>query len=531
MNYPHWIVPYIGGSWVIGIIAIVHIYVSHFAVGGGAFLALGEHIAYKNNDEGLYNYLKSHTKFFVLLTTVFGAITGVGIWFVISLVSPDSTATLIQNFTLGWAVEYLFFVGELATAFAYYYTWDKLSKEKHLLLAKWYFAMSVCTLLVINGILTFMLTPGNWINSGNWLEGFFNATYFPSVVIRLIVMFAIAGLYSLLTACFIEDKKLKEKVVRFNTRWLIPLFLFGPATFIWFLYSIPQSTLGSAFTGLSSTPTGNFQIVAPALYTCVGASALIILITLFGPWRKPAELSLPVAIVLLVLGLITTGTGEWSRELLRKPYTVYGYMYSNGIRKKLVNDLNQNGFLASSVWAKGSLPNSATKGDKGEAIFRHQCMSCHTLSGYRSMRNLLMDRTGEDVEALLNLMRNTDRKKNPYLGYMPPVVGNDEDIDALAEYLITDVCAKKRKKSTVVDSPGKAVFKKAGCQGCHPGGGNVMDVTKPIKGSAFANKYPDDASLIQVLRLGQGSMPAFDEEQITDEQMKELVKYIRSMTD
>ncbi len=37
MNYPFWDVPFIGSGWVIGGIAIFHIMVSHFAVGGPVF--------------------------------------------------------------------------------------------------------------------------------------------------------------------------------------------------------------------------------------------------------------------------------------------------------------------------------------------------------------------------------------------------------------------------------------------------------------------------------------------------------------
>jgi hypothetical protein len=38
MNYPFWNVPHIGSGWVIGLIAIFHIMISHFAVGGGLYL-------------------------------------------------------------------------------------------------------------------------------------------------------------------------------------------------------------------------------------------------------------------------------------------------------------------------------------------------------------------------------------------------------------------------------------------------------------------------------------------------------------
>ena len=38
MNYPFWDIPHLGSGWVIGIIAIFHVMISQFAVGGGFYL-------------------------------------------------------------------------------------------------------------------------------------------------------------------------------------------------------------------------------------------------------------------------------------------------------------------------------------------------------------------------------------------------------------------------------------------------------------------------------------------------------------
>ncbi len=37
MNYPFWYIPHLGSGWVIGMIAIFHVMISQFAVGGGLF--------------------------------------------------------------------------------------------------------------------------------------------------------------------------------------------------------------------------------------------------------------------------------------------------------------------------------------------------------------------------------------------------------------------------------------------------------------------------------------------------------------
>ena len=131
MNYPVWEPFLLGGGLVIGIIAILHVFVSHFAVGGGLFLALTERKAYRDNNPALLEYVKSHSKFFVLVVLVFGAVSGVGVWWSIRLVNPEATATLIHVFVWGWAIEWVFFIVEIAAAFIYYYGWDRLDPKTH----------------------------------------------------------------------------------------------------------------------------------------------------------------------------------------------------------------------------------------------------------------------------------------------------------------------------------------------------------------------------------------------------------------
>lgn len=435
MNYPVWVVPYIGGGWVIGIIAIIHVFISHFAVGGGAFLAVTEQLAYDRKDEGIYNYLKDHSRFFVLITTVAGAVTGVAIWFAVSLVSPDGIHMLIQNFTLAWALEYVFFVAELATAFAYYYSWDKISRKQHLNLARIYFGLSVFTLVIINGVLTFMLTPGSWIKSHYWLEGVFNPTYFPSLFLRLLIMFAIAGMYAMVTSCQLKDEHLRTFMVRFCARWMLPVFIAGPFVGLWYLNSIPQAAVANIFTGIQSSGIGNFSILARVLYLSLILSGTITLFAFFGPYLNPRGFTFRIAILFMIWGLAVTGATEYMRELLRKPFVVYDYMYSNGIRKDDLARIDSKGFIESGVWAKASAKCSNSQIGKGEVIFRYQCMGCHTTDGYRGIKGLVGERDEVALTGFLHLIKGTDKDSNPYLGIMPPLVGNDDEIEALSAYL------------------------------------------------------------------------------------------------
>lgn len=445
MNYPLWSIPGLGGSWAVGLISVIHVFISHFAVGGGIFFALTEYLALKrsesndltlrHNSEMLYAYLRKHSKFFMMVTTVAGAVTGVGIWFSISLVSPDGTASLIQIYSLGWATEYLFFVAEIATVLVYFYTWDKVSKELHLALAQWYAVLSVFTLIIINGILSFMLTPGGWIESKAWYEGFFNPTYWPSLILRLLVMLAIAGMYSLITSARLKASESEDVanfrayMLKYSSKWFIPVFLIGPIVGFWFFSQVPQAVITNIFTGIQSSGVGNFSILARAIYLSLILSGTVLVFALVGPYLNPRGFSFGSAVAFLVCGLGVTSMSEWSREMLRKPYVIYNYMYSNGIRKVDLETINKDSFAAFSKWED---PDNI-----GISMFRQQCMICHTADGYRSMKKLLGERDLEGIKTFLLMMRETDPEKNSYLNIMPPLVGTDTEVEALADYLVT----------------------------------------------------------------------------------------------
>ena len=196
MNFPLWDVPLLGGGMLIGMIAIVHVFVSHFAIGGGLYLVLAERRARRDNDAAMLQVVKRHSLFFILVILVFGAVTGVGIWWTIALVHPSATSALIHTFVWAWAIEWVFFIVELIAAFIYYYGWDRMDARSHMLVGWVYFWASWLSLVVINGILTFMLTTGKWVETHSVADGYFNPTMWPSMVMRTGVCVALAGIYA-----------------------------------------------------------------------------------------------------------------------------------------------------------------------------------------------------------------------------------------------------------------------------------------------------------------------------------------------
>ena len=162
MNYPFWDVPF-GYGVLMAAIAVFHVFISHFAIGGGLYLVVTEQSARRRQDQATLEFLEKLSRFFALTTLVAGALTGVGIWFVIGLISPTATEALIHNYVWGWATEWTFFVVEITAALLYYYGWKRLSARAHLTLGWIYFVAAWLSLVIINGIITFMLTPGAWL--------------------------------------------------------------------------------------------------------------------------------------------------------------------------------------------------------------------------------------------------------------------------------------------------------------------------------------------------------------------------------
>jgi cytochrome bd-type quinol oxidase subunit 1 len=450
VNYPFWDIPILGSGWVIGIIAIFHVMISQFAVGGGLYLPMAERKALLMPEGPLrtawLNQLASHSKFFLVLTAVFGTVSGVGIWFAIGLTHPEATSTLIHNFVFGWAMEWVFFLVELTTIAVYYSTWGRVDDKLHLKVGWVYAVASACTLIIINGILTFMLTPGDtWLSvagtgheASKFWNAFFNPTYWPSLFLRSCVCCSLAGIWALITASRIDGDKqpeLKTSMVKWSVRWLVPSFVAMPFLMIWYYMMVPASQRALLQLGIDTINAGTFSAVTRMALVIIVTSATIVGVAYFLAYRNPIDFNLSHAMSVLLLALIATGAGEYSREMLRKPYVIGQWMYSNGVRKPYVARINQEGYLARSMWVWSD---STSSYSRGEAIFRGECGSCHTLGGYRPLKSLLAGRDRANIGNFITMLHDY-KADSPYTRFMPPMAGTKQDIDDLADYLNAQV--------------------------------------------------------------------------------------------
>ncbi len=408
MNYPVWYLPAIGGGTLIAIIAVTHVFISHFAVGGGLWLVLLETHAWRRQDKALYQFIRRFARFFVFVTLVLGALTGVGIWFVISLVQPAGTSALIHRFVFIWAAEWVLFLVEIVAITVYLHTFDRLPARRHLTIGRVYCTASWLSLFVINGIITFMLTPSAAAPT-SIADSFFNPTFWPSLLLRTCLAGLLSGLFVSAAAAFWTDRDLAGRLTRITASWSL-LALCGalPAGY-WYLRSLPapvQSLVeGASPTIVRTLAVGRWAVLA------------LVIGLLLAVWR-PARIGKPVALAGLATGLVLMGSFEWTREAARRPFVLHGSMFSNGLR---VDRATADPFLPDIPWSRAT--------SAGRELFKFQCYACHTLGG---VNNDIIKRTRGMDEATLAAYISQLHAIRPF---MPPFMGSDEERRALATYL------------------------------------------------------------------------------------------------
>ncbi len=427
MDYPLWVIPGIGGAMVIAVIAVFHVFISHFAVGMGLYTALAEKKAMDSDNPEAMKFVKRTSGLILYVSAIIGAITGVGIWFSIALVHPAGTSALIHNFVWGWAIEWIFFVLEIVAILIYYYTWDKVSQKFHNFVAWLYFIGAYLSLVIINGIITFQLTPGKWIKTHKFWDGFFNPTYFPSLVGRTGVCLMLAAIFATLILSFVKDMDVKTSFGKFTGIFGIAGIILTYIGFYWWAKAIPADVAGE-FLGGNETLSGFFRNAA-----IVGIITFIVLFI----WTIiiPKRMNIIVAIVLLILGQAAFGYYEFTRERARKPFVIRDYMYSTGVLVSEVDKLNEKGILSKVKWA-----NPLNKKDKlsvGEAVFKAECMICHDWYHFNSKP--LFSSISDDPDDNLDILDSLDGNN-----LMPPFVGTEKEKEALAYYLAK--LAKEREK-------------------------------------------------------------------------------------
>lgn len=403
---------------VIGALGIIHVFLAEFAIGGGILMTYFQWLAMTGREPKARTLLDSYFKVLVLISFVTGALTGVAMWFTSIQISPVTIGRMVDVFHWVWATEWLFFWVEVLAGYAFYRWGPLLSDSARLKLLVIYSVAGFGSLFWINGILSWQLTPGQWVETGDLWAGFFNPTFWPSLLYRTIACVVIAGLVVAVLVNTMPDldREDRRRLVHHAARFMSAIVLM-PIAGVWFLAAMPADSRGWV--------TGGSIAMTLFLNLAVGASALIGSYVVVGLWRQKLAVNGATATLLLALAFGASAGGEFVREGARKPYTIREVLYSNAISADDVARLREAGCTTGDPYPLRE-PYPSEQLALGALTFRSQCSICHTMAGVNSLEHL-MGSWSEDQQRL-NVAKLQWTK-----GFMPPFAGTAEELEALVQ--------------------------------------------------------------------------------------------------
>jgi mono/diheme cytochrome c family protein len=182
------------------------------------------------------------------------------------------------------------------------------------------------------------------------------------------------------------------------------------------------------------------------------------------------------------------GSFEWARESIRKPFIIYDFLYANSqLKDQSYADMQ---YITQMTFSSG---------DRGKDLYLHNCRSCHAMSGYNELASRL---SGVEEEHIANILTRFDY----YItGKMPPFVGDEDDVVALAAFLKRHAARDPLKLHPDMPRARKQeiVFRRR-CGGCHTMAG-LRPITATFEGIS-AEEASDILDILPDLAVG---MPAF----------------------
>jgi mono/diheme cytochrome c family protein len=406
----------------IGGLGIVHVFLAQFAIGGGILMCYFQWLAQARGSRLARRFTDGFFKFLVLVSFVIGAITGVGMWFTSIQVGPRTIGLMVQSFHWLWAIEWTFFCLEIASGYLFYRYGPRLPDGARLTLLATYSVAAWFSLLWINGILSWQLTPGRWHETHNIWDGFFNPSFWPSLFFRTITSMTIAALVACVVANILPrlEREDREEIVHRAARFLIPM-VFMPLLAIWYFLAIPHDSRSWVLGG-SAAMTLFFALGA-------GASVLVGAYALFGLVRQQLFINGATALLLVSLAFAATAGGEFVREGVRKPYTIRHLLYSNSLTEAEVERLRERGCTTDDPYPLPDADRYPTEQlAKGAHVFRNLCSVCHTLDGANGLVPLTATwSVGQMRHNIAQLQRTKP--------FMPPFAGNADEVEALVQWL------------------------------------------------------------------------------------------------
>ncbi len=405
---------------VIGGVGILHVFLAQFAIGGGMLLYAFERRA-QAGDKDARAFVDGYFKVLVLVSFVFGALTGVAMWFTTIQVGARTIGLMVDEFHWLWATEWVWFSVEVCAGYAFYRFGPQLDDRARRRLLGLYAIAAWMSLFWINGILSWQLTPGGWLDGGGMWAGFFNPTFWPSLLFRTAVATTLAALVACVVINMMDvPRQRKLLLIRYAARFAVPIAAM-PIFALWFLAAIPEDSRSWLMGG--SMPMTMFVGVA------AGASAMIGGYVIVGILMKKLMINAATATLLLGLAFGATAAGEFVREGARKPFTVRGTLYSTSLTPAEVEQLRKTGATTNDPYPlRDEARYPSPQLIRGAKVHRALCDACHTMRGSNGLVELVSTWTDEQLRLNIAKLQRTK-------GFMPPFAGTAEDVEALVQLL------------------------------------------------------------------------------------------------
>src|SRR6185436_3992434 len=378
---------------VIGGVGIVHVFLAQFAIGGGMLMLYLERLGQRGRQDAR-SFVDGYFRVLVLVSFVVGALTGVAMWFTAIQVGARTIGLMLDEFHWLWATEWVWFSIEIAAGYAFYRFGPRLPGPARRRLLGLYAAAAWMSLFWINGILSWQLTPGAWADGGGVWAGFFNPSFWPSLLFRTAVAATLASLVACVVINTMDlDRLRRAALIRRAARFAAPVAMM-PLVALWYFAVLPEDSRAWLLGG--SLPMTMFVGVA------AGASLLIGGYVIIGILARRLYINGATATLLLVLAFGATAAGEFVREGARKPFTVRGVLYSTSLTPAEVARLRARGATAGDPYPLRDAARYPTPQlVRGAKVYRALCDACHTLRGANALVELT--RTWTDDQLRLNI--------------------------------------------------------------------------------------------------------------------------------
>lgn len=408
---------------VIGGLGIFHVFLAQFAIGGGMLMCYFQWLAQTGRSGLARTFTDGFFKFLVLISFVMGAVTGVGMWFTSIQVSPRTIGTMVHEFHWLWAVEWTFFCLEIISGYCFYLYGPRLDDRTRLRLLVIYSLAAWFSLFWINGILSWQLTPGEFLVTHNVWDGFFNPSFWPSLIFRTVTSMTIAALAACVVINLMHDltREQRTDLIHRAAHFLAPMAVM-PLLGAWYLLVMPADSRAWVLGG--SPPMMLFFSLGVMCSALIGAYAV------FGLLRRRMYINGATATLLVALAFVATAGGEFVREGSRKPYTIREYLYSNSITEDEVARLREVGCLADDPYPlqnSDAYPNDQVA--RGARVFRRLCSVCHSAAGANSVVQLTETWLPDQMRMNIAMLQRTKP-------FMPPFAGTPQELEALVQWLM-----------------------------------------------------------------------------------------------